>query len=118
MTPDDPVELVIDRLEQGGYKPKRSGSGYSSFCPGHEHHDPSLSIGELVTNLGRADHSYRQIADALEEAGYRRRSGGSWLPMTVSRIASGNLRTLKRAIERAEGGPVGKSRKAEPRYHG
>ncbi|GIX08043.1 MAG: hypothetical protein KatS3mg115_2446 [Candidatus Poribacteria bacterium] len=52
----DPVKRVLDRLDQHGCKPTRSGRGYRALCPSHERdgrpHRPSLSID--VGSDGRA----------------------------------------------------------------
>jgi hypothetical protein len=41
-----PVELVVQRLSERGYKPAKRGSTYSSLCPGHDDRNPSLSVSE------------------------------------------------------------------------
>jgi DNA invertase Pin-like site-specific DNA recombinase len=113
--------LMAGKVAKGGYGGGRP--AYGTRAEGRQlvPNEAERPIVELVTKLRDQGHSYREIAEALEEAGYRPRSGGSWLPMTVSRIASGNLRALKRALERAESQPAGegntRSRKSEARYH-
>ena len=42
------LKRFINLLDDKDCAPRRSGNGYSSLCPGHDDHNPSLSI-----NLGR-----------------------------------------------------------------
>jgi hypothetical protein len=43
----EPIKVVLDRLERGGYDPRKLGSGkYESRCPGHKGTRRNLSIGE------------------------------------------------------------------------
>lgn len=41
-----PVQRVLSALDAGGFKPRKSGTGWSARCPGHDDGNPSLSIGE------------------------------------------------------------------------
>jgi len=42
----NPIDLIIARLQNRGYKVKRYGKGYLAQCPCHEDNNPSLSITE------------------------------------------------------------------------
>ena len=41
---NEPLVNVIERLEAGGFGPKRNGRGWTARCPGHGDARPSLSI--------------------------------------------------------------------------
>jgi hypothetical protein len=47
-----PLEMVLDRLREGGYGPVGCGDQWTARCPAHEDRNPSLSIG--VGEEGRA----------------------------------------------------------------
>jgi hypothetical protein len=41
-----PVETLLAALEEHGYEPRSSGTGWTCLCPGHDDRRASLSIGE------------------------------------------------------------------------
>lgn len=63
-------DSVIDRLETGGYAPKKSGDGHLARCPGHDDQNPSLSInrkddGGALFKCFSNGCSYQSILEAL-----------------------------------------------------
>jgi hypothetical protein len=42
----DGVDLILSRLEAGGFKVRRAGSGWQCQCPSHPDREPSLSVRE------------------------------------------------------------------------
>lgn len=64
------LDEVLDALQQKGFKPKKQGSGWVSLCPGHDDHDPSLSInessdGKVLLNCFSNQCAYPDIIKAL-----------------------------------------------------
>lgn len=49
-------------------------------------HDGEHVVVERVRHLRRQGHTLREIADALNAAGYTNRAGGAFLPTQVHRI--------------------------------
>ena len=62
-------DQFIEALETQGYKPVKRGSGFTSLCPGHDDHAPSLDIddknGKPVVICRSQGCSFESILDAL-----------------------------------------------------
>lgn len=61
---------VLDALERQGFKPLQKGSGWKSLCPGHNDHNPSLSIdpgrdGKALLTCRSHGCDYRDILKIL-----------------------------------------------------
>lgn len=87
---------VIRGRVMAGKAAKVAGGGYGGGRPGYGYRaegrqlvaDPAeAKIVELVRKRRKAGDSYRTVCAALEEAGHKTRSGGTWNPNQVRRIA-------------------------------
>lgn len=76
------------KAEQGGYVGGTMAYGFR-LRDGQVEADPEeQKVVKMVGRLARKGESLRSIALALEEAGYKPRSGGTWQPNTIRRIVA------------------------------
>jgi hypothetical protein len=75
------------KVAKGGYGGGRPAYGYKAAGGALVVNNEESVVLETVSTMRRGGSSYRQIANAMSEAGLLSGSGGSWNPNQVRRIA-------------------------------
>lgn len=126
---DDPLDIAFQRLEDGGYRPKRRGEKLLAHCPAHDDSTPSLGVSRGTSqplilkcmggcqpvdvlralNLTWADISApRERVEHTTTARYQYRDENGELVYTVERIEpgyDGKTKSFKQVPANGKTGP-------------